>query len=768
MRFWDTFPAGAPGTPRFGEGRLLRQNTPNTPGNQNELELPQSIALGPVTDGMRAMADQYRTTLGNERGPDRLTALNVVEKIHTASTELQKMRDNLRARLHRAQELEAADSSLTGLKAKLEEMESDLAKEAANLVGMRNVAETLHRWQQGQLPPTDLVDWLRTIHQHTPAFGDERQSQAVADDVDGAIRRTHGNTQTPAAGELPDVTDPALWPTLNQTDKVHVVDQLSATAGVPEKLRFIEERIDSLQRTLKENPAAGLIAEVDKADLSIRPEQKTFTQGIGASTGVEFFSINQIIAGFTKWKEAYKEAVKAKNERKSDKFSKKVGKMFSWLPYGEDVANSLSDKVTSNQAKERKDFIDTIGTRDFGFKDLFEGDAELAKNAHSPSRFLAIFEFASQKGWLYPLMKYNFIDKNNLGGVEAFGFNIRSVVPQDYMSDDLLASYLNGLLSKSNANGSKDINDQVVAVEGKNDVESFVDIFDKAMKGFAFWKAIGIYRGALKKGVSPATSAIFAARLNYWLRDKGIQKYMNNTLLANFGGSSWNQIPFTMAYYAAQDKDIAKWANEGADTEAPQDQLTKSIILVERAVEARLGKRPNEQQLSLIVGKVLAGQRADLGNGQSISIFETGLSEARKNANIMQAFDDSDIIRTASPSHFKGSEIVLAPEGLLNTLFDIESTGRVPYQAKVIAFSQGIIDQANDLTRAGETDPRMREAANNFKAIMRRKLTNVIGSKLRSRNNVKDMMTLRFEGGKKFVLAELVNAGLLEREAIGL
>ncbi|MBP9751133.1 MAG: hypothetical protein KBC95_04800, partial [Candidatus Peribacteraceae bacterium] len=632
------------------------------------------------------------------------------------------------------------------------------------------------QWERGNLPPTELRDWIATMHGDVDIGSrewSETDPRHTVADLDAAIAATRGHASyDPTTGELPDVTDPNMWGGMNNSTKDFVTHHLGIRAGIPTKLSYLNGRLDKFDEALRAENVNGLLTAVEKTDLpgqQVEPARP----GIFASLNVEFFSVNQIIEGFKKWKERYTEAIKGYNNSKSNVVAKKVGNMFKWLPYGEDVNKSLSDKVTNDQAKERKDFMEAIGTRELGFNDLFGPGGVLSQSTGKPSQFLAILEFASQKGWLYPLMKYNFIDDKALPGVEAFGFNIRSIVPQDYMDNDILASYLSGLLNKSNANGNKDMQDQMAVVEGKNDMDSYLALFDKAMKGNGYWKAIGILRGALRKAKDPATSAIFAARLNFWLRQPNVGQYMNDTILSKFGEGSWNQIPYTMAYYTVNAADIQQWSKSDKKGEAKaaeaKDPLSRAILQVEQEVNRRAGKELEEPQKAKIVGAMLAGQTPEIADGKHISIFEPQFGSVRELSKLFGAFEDFDM-RTAAPGYFSNSEVVLLPESFLNTLFDISSTGQLPNAGKIIAYSGGIIGRAKQLDALSQRDPKMAEAAANFRREIKRKLNQVIRSKILDRGNPQDLLRLKFEGDgtPRYVLNELIANGLLDANVLGL
>ncbi len=780
MRFRALLPAGVWNRSPFREARLAWQNNPTAPGTPQTPPNPERPLPEPTDDASRTRlaavrdfaAQQYRSTLdARERGP--LSGERVAGRLDELAASVVHYQQLIDQRLERARKLEAANSELHGLVGRLEKLRADLGYEGVHIAGMRRVAATIDQWEKGNLPPTELLDWIGTMHSidiGSAEWTDTDPRHTVADLAD-AIHATRGRTSSDPGGGLPDITDPTMWVQgINATDKTLAIQLLGNRAGIPEKLAFINQQAAFFEQTNKEARIDDMLKAVEKSELPEASSKATSTGLLGA-LNIEFFSINQIIEGFKKWQERYAESVKGHNKGKSNVVAKKVGKMFQWLPYGEDVSKSLSDQVANDQGKERKDFIEAIGTRELGFNDLFGEGGVLSQSTGKPSQFLAILEFASQKGWLYPLMKYNFIDDKALPGVEAFGFNIRSVVPKDYMEDDILASYLSGLLSKSNANGNKDMQDQMVVVEGKNDIDSYIALFDKAMKGNGYWKAIGILRGALRKAKDPATSAIFASRLNLWLREPNVGRYMNDTILSKFGEASWNQIPYTMAYYAANAGDIQQWSKEGKPAEA-KDPLSRAVMVVEQEVERRAGKKLDPAQKAKIVGAMLAGQTPEIADGKHISIFEPQFAGVRDLSKLFGAFEDFDM-RTAASGYFSNSEIVLLPESFLSALFEVESTGRLPNAGKIITYSRGIIDRANQLKNLGARDPQMATAYAHFQHEIKAKLNQVIRSKILDRGNPQDLLRLKFDGsdaggGQSFVLNELIENGLLDANVLGL
>lgn len=737
--------------------------------------------LQDIRDFARGQYHDAMDTAAVERSNAEAVSLRVtknIEKIEKIQTDLQAKRD-------RAEQLERTSSEYSGLSAKLAEINNDLTNEKVNLIGFRNVANRLGEWERGSMSPTEFADYIESLHQQNLGPNWQQQdAQNIAADVRAVINSRRGvHVEDPlTSGELPDISNAEMWEQggIDQTVKQLVINHLSPVGGVPEKLAYINARLNLLEQALKERGIEDIAANLEKAEMPPASDDKgkSGAQSIAGALNIEFFSVRQIIDGFKKWKDAYTDSLKGYNNSKANRVAKKVGKMFSWLPFGEDVNKNLSDKVANDQAKERKDFIEAINTRELGFNDLFGDGGELSKSTGSPSNFLAMLEFASQKGWLYPLMKYNFIDDKSLPGVEVFGFNVRSVIPQDYMSDDILASTLNGFLNKSNANGNKDMQEQMVIVEGKNDIDSYIALFDKAMKGNGYWKAIGIMRGALKKAKDPATSAIFAARLNFWLRNQNVGRYINDTILSKFGEASFNQVPYSMAFYALDAGKIQKWSKDGKPNEA-SDDISQSVMRVEQVIDSRGGQNLEPDAKAKLVGRVLAGQVVELSPGNSISLFEPmpGFAEIRDNANkIWPLFEDFDM-RTAAGGYFAGSEIVLLPESFLNSLFELGSTGQPSYPGKIVAYAGGIIDSLKKLELAAAQDPRQQAALVTFRRETKRKLDTVIRSKIVDRNP-KDLLKLPFSSdppgsqglGLKghYVLEKLLDNDLLSYSTLGL
>ncbi len=781
MRFRELSLLGAWNFSPIGENRLACQRgggTPTTgntsPENQDGDENnPQRQRDSQGQRNIAAVRDHLQTVFrpqdANE-GPPR--AEQVQSRLRELQTKVQRYRDAINDRMAKAQRIESLDPQTVGIVAKLQEIDNGLALENINLIGMQNVARKINSWQTSQMPPTKLLSWLQAFHEDDIGLENPDSERFAIEDVAQAISQSRGRSSADAltSGHMPDVTTEERWTGLNPGSRQLVISTLSPLAGIDAKLQYLNDRASLFEKTNSEQNVEGILSDIEKFELPADPG-KSGEQGLLRSLNIEFFSINQIIDGFKKWKSAYSDALKGYNNGKSNKVAKKVGKMFNWLPFGEDVSKQMSDKVTNDQAKERKDFMEAIVTRDLGFNDLFGPSGELVKNTGNPSRFLAILEFGSQKGWLYPLMKYSFIDaKKDLPTVQAFGINIRSVVPMEYMDNDILASYLTGLLNKSSQNGAKDMQDQIAAIEGKNDLNGYIELFDKAMKGKGFWKAIGIAKGALGKAKDGATAGILAARLNYWMRDKEIAQYMNDNILGRFASLSWNQIPYSLALYGGQNaKEVTRWGQDSnkKSYEHAADPLTRSVNAVERVLKSRVGgdkfDKMEAAEKAKIVGRVLAGQTADIGNGKYISAFEPEFEEMRESAELLWPEFTEFNLNTAMGGYLGKSEIVFLPESFLNQLFDIGSTGHMPHAPKVILYAQGIIDQADQLDALAQNNPTMATAAANFRRLTSEKLSRVIRSKILDRPP-RDLAQLTFERGalrKRNVLDTLMEKRLI-------
>lgn len=790
MRFLETSPSGAWNRFPFGEARLVWSRRPAPTSSTGSPEPSPEPETGldadkSKIDQIQKFAQQHYRDAMQTAEAERVTAESISRRAVINQEKIDQLLKELAKKRNRARELEAASSEYSGLEAKIDELERDLDLERMNVIGIKNIADDLARWDRGDISPTEFVEVLTRMHGKAIGPGWQKQDgNTIVDDVRFVIDSRRGTTvENPlTSGELPDISHQKMWEEggIDESVKRLAIDRLSPVAGVPEKLSYLNGRLAHLEKTMKEYGLEDIGKALEKADMPKQTEEgAVVSKGLLSSMNIEFFSIGQIIDGFKKWKDAYKDALKGYNNSKSNRVAKKVGKVFSWLPFGEDVSKQMTDKVTNDQGKERKDFMEAIVTRDLGFNDLFAPNGELAKNTRHPSRFLAILEFGSQKGWLYPLMKYSFIDtKKDLPSVQAFGINIRSVIPMDYMDNDQLASYLTGLLNKSSQNGAKDMQDQIASIEGKNDLNGYMELFDKAMKGKGFWKAIGIAKGALMKAKDGATAGVLAARLNYWLRDPEIAQYMNDNILGRFAGLSWGQIPYSLALYGGPNaKEIMKWSQSGGAGahKNAADPLTRNMLEIEQLMAERGAGKMDDLAKAKIVGRVLSGQLADLGNGQYISAFDPKLAGLRSNSEgLWPEFTEFEM-RTAMPGYFANSEIVMLPESFLRDLFEISATGQLLHGPRIISYVGGIIGNYRELLKAASKDPNQKEAAANFQAEIRKKLDRVIRSKIFDRNP-RDLLQLRFETdtnnvpGLKghYAIEELLANGLLSYKTLGL
>lgn len=307
MRFWDLPPTGAWKLALAQESRLLRQNVPNNPPPPNNPNTPAPTPPPPTNqmrDAQNFYNQHYRQTLEGE-GQEVLNAAHVRTRIGALQTKVQTYRHAITAQLEKAQRLESLLPNAAGLTAQLQNLDRDLAFESTNLSGMADIAATIDRWERGQLPPTDMAAWLRTAHgvdigEDWRQMGEGTEINAVEQQI--AATRGRRAVDPLVDGELPDISDELLWPTLNPSSRQYVVNTLGGMAGMGAKLRFLNDRVTLFEQS---NSAVGLdetMAELETLDV---PAERGATggQGIFASMNIEFFSINQLIQGFKKWKD---------------------------------------------------------------------------------------------------------------------------------------------------------------------------------------------------------------------------------------------------------------------------------------------------------------------------------------------------------------------------------------------------------------------------------------------------------------------------------
>ncbi|MBP9751213.1 MAG: hypothetical protein KBC95_05205, partial [Candidatus Peribacteraceae bacterium] len=179
------------------------QNNPTTPGTpQTPPPNPERPLPEPTDEASRARLEavrdfasaQYQNALTAREAPQ--SGARLIERLDGQATAIADMQQKIDERLERARKLEAADGQLSGLVGRLEQLKSDLAFEGVNITGMRRIASTIDQWERGNLPPTELRDWIATMHGDVDIGSrewSETDPRHTVADLDAAIAATRGH-----------------------------------------------------------------------------------------------------------------------------------------------------------------------------------------------------------------------------------------------------------------------------------------------------------------------------------------------------------------------------------------------------------------------------------------------------------------------------------------------------------------------------------------------------------------------------------------------
>ncbi len=464
----------------------------------------------------------------------------------------------------------------------------------------------LEEWERGDMPPSTFLELLKKYKDNlntidasdvrlTPEMHEERRKtlEYFYEEAEKAVRecRTHVPSGFAAERihELKGLNDDQIWALYNKRERDDIIGKVSKAAGTnvlklaiardiaaveevldPQELKkgekTLKERLLETQRDLLEKmpdkyaeaaaKAAATAGHDDEShDLQdILGTIRSTVQRVNKTAGIEWMTVNELLAAFTEVYESIKEVKKRESAGRIARAALMIGRVASYVPGlgGDDLVNVL-DELLDHKNNEIKDaYKKELGNprEDLGFTDLFIGGhngisrMQYYMNLGDTNRTRAILEFAAGKALLYGIE-----DKDADTFVVPPGrYTLRQVLPPEW-SDHQVAAYVQNLQFQNNQGQAAQIKAGEELVKGRDSLKGFLDPFKGSVNGMSLWFSKGIAEAALKKVKKGEMSAsLTLIVLDAWEHNPLFRKYVPTEWLARFSGDSKQMLVGMLKY----------------------------------------------------------------------------------------------------------------------------------------------------------------------------------------------------------------------------
>ena len=806
------------------EARLTRftpipLNAPgSTPDETPEQDEAERQAAEEVTDETRS---DIAEALGFDEGMDTGESVGAVDKtkiptVEAARTALEDVSRKV-AMMHALLEsmgdqakAEIEAGTLPISEKDWKDMTDDLEMKLAVVSRQKrdlSYVDKLQDLQNVQIAPMNIIGALRAkADQDRQQFIDRNERDEVAR-MDRFLRELNEVERALRAREdgLPDVSTAEKWTTIPHEERLKVYEKMNTILGVPEALRTIQNTSLALTKEMGEKPLLTRVLEDFQKRLGKEQADEPAIEGEGAFTlhsvqgmwnktkqslGIEFYTPMQLYLAFQELKEAFLEVRKQKDRLQASKIAAFAGRALSPLPYfGRDFEMILENSQIKKNDEVKNGFVEALKAPswDPGFDDLFKPGGIMDQNFHDKNRTRAILEYAASKGFLYELM-----DSSTSANKVLFGrWKYESLLPSEW-TEQQVSAYWGNLPGDNTNGGEKRAELGKELTKNVDNADEFIESIDTAIKTHDLWFAKGVIERALDRGKSGNLSARIGVLVMERMRtDPLLRKVIPIGWMDKTGVLSAKTAAFTFGHFNFQRKYIYAWARSGETSmrgagslgriieDVKQDILDKDPALdPDKHTQGSEEWEKAQKTLNLLVGRVLASEIIEVGNGKGkgvpadgsqggkiVSIFDRKFDFYNKGSG-KQRDDEVDIEKLPDDFFNDPSEILLCDAPIISKILSYGSTRLFDhdFRAKMLFTHAGerLAELKKLAGQARDRDQRraLEGAAERFQTTFGAKIVRFLKTKVYPQTNTLPLTAFTLEDGTPAIMS-MVRAGFV-------
>ncbi|OGJ58416.1 hypothetical protein A2635_02650 [Candidatus Peribacteria bacterium RIFCSPHIGHO2_01_FULL_51_9] len=639
---------------------------------------------------------------------------------------IESLRSNLTAAHRKLQETYEwyKDIMPSEFKNKFLKTEAFLSMQLTALTRWSEALAIIAKFKKGEMAPDAFGLWLTENIQKTGIQGEEQKRwKEIMQRLDDMLRQRKKNNpitklaldklygidvsamQNPSTRDEIKQEIPAL---IEETQRIVPFDELNALiqqnvatieAVFPqEKLNEFYAGVNDIQKKLKDIQDDKTVSQAER-------------QGFFASIGIRFYSAYEIFEAFSMVTKAYQESFKEHTHLKASGLAQSVGNVARFLPFAGDIQQTLDLQLDKANDEVKDGFVNFLKNRRVTFRGLFDPGGELDRNKHDPNRARAVLEYAASRGFLWDIE-----DSDNRTMIVA-EIPLRSILPSQW-SEAQKKSYYQGLRSQNASGQQEERKKGETLVASAETIPVIIDEIHREMQKRHFWSAFGMMEVAMKKAKVGHVNPWLTTTIFMEMSKGDTIKYIPKGFIDQIGGLGLGQPGFTMQFFKFDKDSIYAWRERrarGADVPISEAGRIGSLIAT---IEKEFAGATEEEKAEL-VAKVLAGQLVKY-NGKHFSIFEDKYNTYRRDVVMRAPYVGAPNMQ-ADPDFFgEESEVLLyGPTGIKEILSNSNESAK--YLDKAENFLRTVLERYDKLDEAGQTDPKMAQAAKEFQEDMQEK-----------------------------------------------
>ncbi len=567
------------------------------------------------------------------------------------------------------------------------------------IAGWENFVELLGKWKSREMKPVEFINHFESFGRDQSFTREEQENWEDMIDKSRSVLAGRGD-----------------WDDLDQTVQNEIIHGID---GIIQPDKFLED-ITSHQEAYQ----GGLDTWIEQLpaiekELEIRGVKKGSAKWV-----IQLMSAKDIWNGMKfVWEafvQTYKQSAAIREARVAKGIAGVVTPLTNNIEWFRGADQILDSNLERKNNEEKNQFVEFLKSKQITCRQLFQPGGFMDQNKSSPNRALAVLEYAASRGFLYDLKKSG---NANVNAIMLFGkWRAVDVVPRHWTETEIVNYFSN--LSSTNESGADSEKNSAARREHTTDnIPDFIKAIKGELHDMNFWAASGIMNRALERGLRGETSPWLATTLLSVLKDEKdpmARQFIEQTVIDAIGTKSFYHGAFTLGAFKKYRREIMAWADDEEGIIDLEDitPFTKAIVIIERDIQKHASKKLEQEELDLIVAKVLAGQVVNVGNW-SISIFEDRFKDYR--GDIVQEevkFEELD------SDYFSNiSEVVsLSHQSIFEQTFQM-SNERVLHKDKANGLLTSVIKLDAEIEKGGNE-----EAIKNYRESMQEKFAYTLQS----------------------------------------
>lgn len=695
------------------EGREVRFSTGATPTHGADVHEPgpdagdahghEAHAEGPdahpVEHGQHDTHNKVKDTL---HGEAKYSSKETIERMHTLSkkmNEMVKKFGDMESVIQTAVRNDEQKGHLKTLKANT----GFLKDSAKRMESWETFLKRIDSWEGGELHPERFFyDLGLQFNAKDPTEFSEKGLNLMIE-------------KFPESGEW--ITDPKdgkkylniKWDVLDKSTKITIAKEFS-----PNIYGHMNDWMEKIETEMQHQN--DYIGTLEKG--AAQATQSGWGGNLGF--GVEFFSINHVLAAGKNVIDAFKKATEEWSQLKISGLSHKFGEIAKYLPFGADAQQTLSQALNHKDDEVKDHYAKHLEADLAPFGHMIDAHGPnsglLSQNKHDGNRFRGSLEYMAKKGWLYDIRR-----GNSRAGVPAMvmGFALipGKTVPATW-SQTMIDEYITDLETKNKSGQEAEIKRGYARVDRLAYIDPMIDIMREEIASGNYWATLGILDRTLKKAKDGETAAKIATHILRMLRsDPLARRYFEQDLFDRLGNTGLLHYAMTNIAWVIDRDSLGKWQNKSGDDNAAADKnlreaglLGSIVAAIEEDITDVIHHSPGATKLTPprlddVVAKVLATQVVKLpGWTRPISLFSNKPAYKKYRDGYRNAKASFEPKNTDDDFFKEDSEVILHGKNAVDILLTVPTQGGFTHTTRAEEYLHQLMRRDRDLESHGMTE----------------------------------------------------------------